>query len=98
MAAGVGIVAAGRALAPVLLPTLLASGAMLQTTADPSASNERRAERLEMVERQIRGWDSPLAELANWVERYRRHWDQNFARMDAYLAELQKGNPDGPKQ
>ena len=41
---------------------------------------------------------APLAELANWVERYRRHWDQNFARMDAYLAELQKGNPDGPKQ
>lgn len=41
---------------------------------------------------------APLAELASWVERYRRHWDQNFARMDAYLAELQKGNPDGPRQ
>ena len=39
---------------------------------------------------------APLAELANWVERYRRHWDHNFARMDAYLAELQKGNPNGP--
>ena len=41
---------------------------------------------------------APLAEVAGWVERYRRHWDQNFARMDAYLAELQKGDPNGPKQ
>jgi DNA-binding transcriptional ArsR family regulator len=41
---------------------------------------------------------APLAEVSGWVERYRRHWEQNFARMDAYLAELQKGNPDGPKQ
>lgn len=41
---------------------------------------------------------APLAEVSSWVERYRRHWEQNFARMDAYLAELQKGNPDGPKQ
>ena len=40
----------------------------------------------------------PLAEVSGWVERYRRHWEQSFARMDAYLAELQKGNPDGPKQ
>jgi protein-L-isoaspartate(D-aspartate) O-methyltransferase len=60
VAAGVGTVAAGRALVrqalpPVLLAALFASGAMLQTTADPSAPAERRAERLEMVERQIRG-------------------------------------------
>jgi DNA-binding transcriptional ArsR family regulator len=41
---------------------------------------------------------APLAEVSDWVERYRRHWDQNFARMDAYLAELQRGDPDGPKQ
>ena len=41
---------------------------------------------------------APLAEVSGWVERYRRHWEQNFARMDAYLAELQKGNPDGPTQ
>lgn len=41
---------------------------------------------------------APLAELSSWVERYRRHWDQNFARMDTYLAELQQGNPNGPKQ
>ena len=41
---------------------------------------------------------APLAEVSGWVERYRRHWEQSFARMGAYLAELQKGNPDGPKQ
>lgn len=41
---------------------------------------------------------APLVEVSGWVERYRRHWEQNFARMDAYLAELQKGDPDGPKQ
>jgi DNA-binding transcriptional ArsR family regulator len=36
----------------------------------------------------------PLEEVAGWVERYRRFWDKSFDRMDAYLAELQKGNPD----
>lgn len=37
---------------------------------------------------------APLAEVAGWVERYRRHWQKEFDRMDAYLAELQKGDPD----
>jgi DNA-binding transcriptional ArsR family regulator len=37
---------------------------------------------------------APLKELAGWVERYRKFWDKSFDRMDAYLAELQKGNPD----
>lgn len=37
---------------------------------------------------------APLAEVAGWVERYRRHWQDEFDRMDAYLAELQKGDPD----
>lgn len=41
---------------------------------------------------------APLKEVADWVERYRRFWDRSFDRMDAYLAELQKGNPDDPKQ
>lgn len=41
---------------------------------------------------------APLAEISDWVERYRRHWDTQFNRMDAYLAELQKGDPNGPKQ
>ena len=41
---------------------------------------------------------APLQQLDGWVERYRRLWDKNFDRMDAYLAELQKGAPDGRKQ
>src|SRR3954470_3397794 len=39
-----------------------------------------------------------LEQLDGWVGRYRRLWDKDFARMDAYLAELQKGKPGGPKQ
>ncbi len=41
---------------------------------------------------------APLAEISDWVERYRLHWERDFDRMDAYLAELQKGNKDGKKQ
>ena len=41
---------------------------------------------------------APLAAVSGWVERYRRHWDTQFDRMDAYLAEMQKGDPDGAKQ
>lgn len=37
---------------------------------------------------------APLAEVAGWVERYRRYWQSEFDRMDAYLAELQKGDAD----
>ncbi len=37
---------------------------------------------------------APLEDVAGWVERYRRFWDKSFDRMDAYLAELQKGDPD----
>jgi DNA-binding transcriptional ArsR family regulator len=37
---------------------------------------------------------APLAEVAGWVERYRRHWQSEFDRMDQYLADLQKGDPD----
>ncbi len=41
---------------------------------------------------------APLKEVSGWVERYRRHWEANFDRMEAYLAELQTGAPDGTKQ
>jgi DNA-binding transcriptional ArsR family regulator len=37
---------------------------------------------------------APLEEIATWVERYRRFWDKSFDRMDAYLAEIQKGGSD----
>jgi DNA-binding transcriptional ArsR family regulator len=41
----------------------------------------------------------PLKDVAGWVERYRKFWDQSFDRMDAYLAEIQKGeDPYGKKQ
>lgn len=38
-----------------------------------------------------------LREVSDWLESYRRFWDESFDRLDAYLAELQKGDPDAPK-
>lgn len=38
-----------------------------------------------------------LREVSDWLETYRRFWDESFDRLDAYLAELQKGDPDAPK-
>ncbi len=40
---------------------------------------------------------APLRDLAGWLETYRRFWDQSFDRLDAYLKELQKGDPDEPR-
>jgi DNA-binding transcriptional ArsR family regulator len=40
---------------------------------------------------------APLRDLAGWLETYRRFWDQSFDRLDAYLKELQKRNPDEPR-
>lgn len=37
-------------------------------------------------------------QVDNWVEKYRALWQRDFDRMDAYLAQLQKGRSDGPKQ
>ncbi|MBI4921563.1 MAG: winged helix-turn-helix transcriptional regulator [Devosia nanyangense] len=39
-----------------------------------------------------------LEAVEGWVGRYRKLWQARFEKMDAYLAEIQKGNPDGPKQ
>lgn len=39
----------------------------------------------------------PLKAVAGWVETYRAHWDKRFDRMDAYLTQLQKGDPNGPR-
>jgi DNA-binding transcriptional ArsR family regulator len=41
---------------------------------------------------------APLREVADWVERYRRFWATSFDRMDAYLADIQKGDPNAKKQ
>src|SRR4051794_3084572 len=35
-----------------------------------------------------------LEAVDGWVGKYRKLWQRNFDRMDAYLAEIQKGNPD----
>lgn len=40
---------------------------------------------------------APLRDLAGWLETYRRFWDQSFDRLDAYLKELQAGDPHGPR-
>jgi DNA-binding transcriptional ArsR family regulator len=37
---------------------------------------------------------APLRDVAGWVDAYRRFWEKSFDRMDAYLAEIQKGDPD----
>lgn len=37
----------------------------------------------------------PLRDVAGWLDPYRRFWEDSFDRLDAYLEELQKGNPDG---
>ena len=39
----------------------------------------------------------PLKDVSTWVERYRRLWDESFTKMDAYLTQLQKGDPDAGK-
>ena len=39
----------------------------------------------------------PLKDLAAWLAHYRRFWEGSFDRMDTYLAELTKGDPDGRK-
>ena len=39
-----------------------------------------------------------LEQLDGWVGRYRKLWQGKFDRMDAYLAEIQKGTPGGKKQ
>ena len=38
---------------------------------------------------------APLEAVDGWVGRDRRMWDKDFDRMDAYLAEIQKGTPNG---
>jgi DNA-binding transcriptional ArsR family regulator len=40
---------------------------------------------------------APLRQVAGWVEPYRRFWEGSFDRMEAYLADLTKGDPDGRK-
>ena len=38
---------------------------------------------------------APLREVSDWLENYRRFWDQSLDRLEDYLAELQRADPDG---
>lgn len=35
-----------------------------------------------------------LKQVDEWLSQYRRFWEGSFDKMDAYLTELTKGNPD----
>jgi DNA-binding transcriptional ArsR family regulator len=39
----------------------------------------------------------PMRDVATFIENYRQFWEQSLDRLEDYLAELQKGDPDGPK-
>ena len=39
-----------------------------------------------------------LQQVDGWVGRYRTLWQKKFDRMDDFLAQIQKGTPDGSKQ
>jgi len=38
---------------------------------------------------------APLREVDGWLANYRRFWEESFDQLDAYLAQLQKGEPGG---
>lgn len=40
---------------------------------------------------------APLEAVSGWVEHYRRFWEGGFDRMDDYLKQLTKGDPDGDR-
>ncbi|MEX0693618.1 MAG: metalloregulator ArsR/SmtB family transcription factor [Rhodospirillales bacterium] len=37
----------------------------------------------------------PLKDANDWLESYRKFWTESLDRLDDYLKEIQKGNPDG---
>ena len=40
---------------------------------------------------------APLRDVAGWLEDYRQLWEASLDRLEDYLAELQKGDPDGSR-
>jgi DNA-binding transcriptional ArsR family regulator len=40
---------------------------------------------------------APLRDVADFLEFYRMHWEASLDRLDTYLQELQKGDPDAEK-
>ena len=39
----------------------------------------------------------PMRDVARFVDFYRQHWEQSLDRLDDYLAELQRADPDADK-
>jgi len=39
----------------------------------------------------------PMRDVAGWLENYRRFWEESLDQLEVYLAELQKGDPQGSK-
>lgn len=37
----------------------------------------------------------PLRDVDGWLESYRRFWEESLDQLEVYLAELQRGDPDG---
>ena len=40
----------------------------------------------------------PLSDVDGWLESYRRFWEESLDQLEVYLAELQKGDPDGTNE
>ena len=58
-------------------------------------------QRAQLIERDRRAqWrpcrlaPEPLKEVSSWLDQYRKFWEESFNRLDFYLTELQKGDPD----
>lgn len=47
--------------------------------------------------RPVRLDPAPLKDAAGWIDHYRRFWEESLDRLDAYLTQLQAGDPDGSK-
>jgi DNA-binding transcriptional ArsR family regulator len=39
---------------------------------------------------------APLRDVDGWLQNYRRFWEESLDQLEDYLAELQRGDPDGP--
>ena len=39
----------------------------------------------------------PMRDVAGWLESDREFWEQSLDQLEVYLAQLQKGDPSGPK-
>ena len=40
---------------------------------------------------------APLRDVDGWLATYRRFWEESLDQLELYLAEIQKGDPNGPR-